>query len=77
MMPLALLATNAVDVGQCRAVSYTSSNGVVPQKYARFGLVGCSHKEYRHESLIRPLAYILRIRRDFEFGEKWTKWWDV
>ena len=46
-------------------------------EYARFGLVGCSHKEYRHESLIRPLAYILRIRRDFEFGEKWTKWWDV
>ena len=31
MMPLALRATNAVDVGQCRAVSYTSSDGVVPQ----------------------------------------------
>ena len=28
---LALRATNAVDVGQCRAVSYTSSDGVVPQ----------------------------------------------
>ena len=31
MVPLALLATNAVDFGQCRAVSYTSSDGVVPQ----------------------------------------------
>ena len=30
-MPLALRETNAVDVGQCRAVSDTSSDGVVPQ----------------------------------------------
>ena len=28
---MALLATNAVDFGHCRAVSYTSSDGVVPQ----------------------------------------------
>ena len=26
---------------------------------------------------IRPLGYILRIRRDFEFEENLTKWRDV
>ena len=31
MMCLALMATDGVDFGQCRAVSYTSSDGVVPQ----------------------------------------------
>ena len=31
MVPLALLATDAVDFGQCRAISYTSYGGVVPQ----------------------------------------------
>ena len=30
MVPLALLATDAVDFGQCRAISYTSYGGVVP-----------------------------------------------
>ena len=30
MVPLALLATDAVDFGQCRAISYTSYGEVVP-----------------------------------------------
>jgi len=52
LMSLALMATNAV-FRQCIGVSYTSPGGVVPQNMQDLlfiwpGLVGCSHKEFRH-----------------------------
>ena len=40
MVPLALLATDAVDFGQCRAISYTSYGGVVPQNMRLRNLTG-------------------------------------